>query len=172
MIDYEELNAPQTQQELSALCEVLRACVADGASVGFINAADGEAIARFWQDRVYSIASGDCQLLVAREAGRIVATVMVCYSGMPNGRHRAEISKLLVHPQARRQGIARRLMQQAEALAQESGRSLLVLDTRSGDVASDLYLSLGWQIAGAIPFYAESTEGVLDATTLMYKKLV
>lgn len=171
MIDYEALNAPQAQQELSALCEVLRACVADGASVGFIDAADSEAIARFWQEMVYSIASGDRQLLVAREAGGIVATVMVCYSGMPNGRHRAEISKLLVHPQARRQGIARQLMQQAEALAQRGGRSLLVLDTRSGDVASDLYLSLGWQIAGAIPFYAESTEGLLEATTLMYKKL-
>lgn len=171
MIDYEALNAQQAQQSLPALCDVLQACVADGASVGFIHADDRETISRFWQDAVYSIASGDRQLLVAREAGCIVATVMVCYSGMPNGRHRAEISKLLVHPQARRQGIARRLMQQAEALAQAAGQCLLVLDTRSGDIARELYLSLGWRVAGEIPFYAESTEGELDATTVMYKTL-
>jgi len=97
--------------------------------------------------------------------------VMVGFSAMPNGRHRAEISKLLVHPRARRQGIARRLMQQAEQLAAQQGKTLLVLDTRSGDVATTLYLSMDWQIAGSIPLYAESTEGVLDATTVMYKVL-
>jgi ribosomal protein S18 acetylase RimI-like enzyme len=100
-----------------------------------------------------------------------VGTVILNGSAMPNGRHRAEISKLLVHPQARRQGIARELMQRAEQQARAQGKTLLVLDTRSGDVASDLYRSLGWQVAGSIPFYAESTAGVLDATTYMYKVL-
>jgi ribosomal protein S18 acetylase RimI-like enzyme len=128
-------------------------------------------MARFWQDKIYSLASGDNQLLVAWQAGEIVATVMLGFSSMPNGRHRAEISKLLVHPRARRQGIARRLMLRAEQLAQQQGKTLLVLDTRSGDVASALYLSLGWQVAGSIPYYAESTAGELDATTVMYKRL-
>lgn len=169
MISYQELSAPQAQRQLPALCEVLHACVAEGASVGFVDAADGKAIQAFWQSRIDTIARQETQLLVACEAERVVATVMISYSGMPNGRHRAEIGKLLVHPQARRQGIARQLMQQAEVLAQARGCLLLVLDTRSGDVASQLYLSLGWQIAGAIPFYAASTAGPLEATTLMYK---
>lgn len=172
MIDYQEVNAAQAQQALPELCELLQSCAAAGASVGFIDAADGGAINSFWQERVHAIASQQTRLLAARAAGRIVGTVMVNYVDIPNGRHRAEVSKLLVHPQARRQGIARRLMQQAEAQAQAAGRSLLVLDTRSGDVASDLYLSLGWQIAGSIPYYAESTEGAFDATTLMYKILI
>lgn len=171
MIDIECLSATQAQPLLAALCDVLQGCVADGASVGFIDASDRAAIERFWQDKIYSLASGDNQLLVAYQQGVIVATVMVGFSAMPNGRHRAEISKLLVHPRARRQGIARRLMQQAEQLAAEQGKTLLVLDTRSGDVATDLYLSMDWQIAGSIPMYAESTEGVLDATTVMFKLL-
>lgn len=171
MIDIEPLSATQAQPLLAALCDVLQGCVADGASVGFIDADDRAAIERFWQDKIYSLASGDNQLLVAYQQGVIVATVMVGFSAMPNGRHRAEISKLLVHPRARRQGIARRLMQQAEQLAAQQGKTLLVLDTRSGDVATDLYLSMNWQIAGSIPLYAESTEGVLDATTVMYKVL-
>ncbi|WP_336777225.1 GNAT family N-acetyltransferase [Pantoea sp. USHLN256] len=171
MIEIEPLSATQAQPLLAALSDVLQGCVADGASVGFIDVRDRAAIERFWQDKIYSLASGDNQLLVAYQQGVIVATVMVGFSAMPNGRHRAEISKLLVHPRARRQGIARRLMQQAEQLAQQQGKSLLVLDTRSGDVATALYLSMDWQIAGAIPQYAESTEGALDATTVMYKVL-
>ncbi len=169
MTEIEQLSATQAQPLLAALTEVLQGCVADGASVGFIDAGDRAAMERFWQDKIYSLASGDNQLLVAWQQGVIVATVMIGFSAMPNGRHRAEVSKLLVHPRARRQGIARRLMQQAEQLAVEQGKTLLVLDTRSGDVATDLYLSLDWQIAGSIPLYAESTEGALDATTVMYK---
>ena len=169
MTEIEQLSATQAQPLLAALTEVLQGCVADGASVGFIDAGDRAAMERFWQDKIISLASGDNQLLVARQQGVIVAMVMVGFSAMPNGRHRAEISKLLVHPAARRQGIARRLMQQAEQLAVEQGKTLLVLDTRSGDVATDLYLSMDWQIAGSIPLYAESTEGALDATTVMYK---
>lgn len=169
MTEIEQLSATQAQPLLAALTEVIHGCVADGASVGFIDADDRAAMERFWQDKIYSLASGDNQLLVAWQQGVIVATVMVGFSAMPNGRHRAEISKLLVHPRARRQGIARRLMQQAEHLAVEQGKTLLVLDTRSGDVATQLYLSMDWQIAGSIPLYAESTEGALDATTVMYK---
>ncbi|MEK6305948.1 MAG: GNAT family N-acetyltransferase [Pantoea dispersa] len=171
MIEIDSLSATQAQPLLASLCEVLHGCVADGASVGFIDADDRAVMARFWQDKIYSLASGDNQLLVAWQAGEIVATVMLGFSSMPNGRHRAEISKLLVHPRVRRQGIARRLMLRAEQLAQQQGKTLLVLDTRSGDVASALYLSLGWQVAGSIPYYAESTAGELDATTVMYKRL-
>lgn len=171
MTDYATLSATQAQQLLGELTDVLQGCVADGASVGFIDAQDDEVMVRFWQQRITSINSGDSELLVARQHGRIVATVIISRSGMPNGRHRAEISKLLVHPQARRQGIARELMQRAERRARAQGKTLLVLDTRSGDVASDLYRSLGWQVAGSIPCYAESIAGVLDATTYMYKVL-
>ena len=171
MTDYATLSAAQAQQQLGELTDVLQGCVADGASVGFIDAEDDEVMVRFWQQRIASITSGDSELLVARQHGRIVATVILSRSGMPNGRHRAEISKLLVHPQARRQGIARELMQRADRRARAQGKTLLVLDTRSGDVASDLYRSLGWQVAGSIPCYAESIAGVLDATTYMYKVL-
>jgi len=171
MIDYQRLSPEQAQQEMDGLTAVLQACVADGASVGFVDAADVAVMTRFWQQRVASLTSGESELLVARQHNRIVATVILSRSAMPNGRHRADVSKLLVHPQARRQGIARELMQRAEQLARGQGKTLLVLDTRSGDVASDLYRSLGWQVAGSIPFYAESTAGVLDATTYMYKVL-
>ncbi|ORM76531.1 GNAT family N-acetyltransferase [Pantoea deleyi] len=171
MIDYTRFSALQAQQHQASLSALLQACVADGASVGFTDAADQQAIRHFWQQRIPALAAGESQLFVARQQETLLGTVMINFSAMPNGRHRAEIGKLLVHPQARRQGIARTLMQHAEQQARAEGKTLLVLDTRSGDVASDLYRSLGWQVAGEIPFYAESIAGVLDATTLMYKVL-
>lgn len=169
-INYQWLNASQAQQALTALCDVLDGCVAQGASIGFVDR-DAKAMAHFWQDVVLSLACGDKQLLVAKRGGRIVGTVMLVLAMPANGAHRAEVIKLLVHPDARRLGIARELMQQAEARAGEVGRSLLVLDTRSGDTAEPLYLSLGWQVAGQIPGYARSTAGVMDATTIMFKAI-
>ncbi|MEQ4530484.1 MAG: GNAT family N-acetyltransferase [Mixta sp.] len=171
MIEYQVLNKQQAHSELEALTDVLQGCVSDGASVGFIDADDRQIMRNFWLDTLSGLDQNERLLIVARQQQRIVATVMVVWNLMPNGRHRAEISKLLVHPAARRQGIARQLMHLAEERVKQSGRTLMVLDTRSGDIASLLYLSLGWEIAGAIPYYAQSTEGVMDATTVMYKRL-
>lgn len=169
MTEYQWLTAQQAQAELPALCKVLDGCIAEGASIGFIHR-DPDALHHFWQDAVLSLACGDKQLLVARIAGRIVATVMLVLAMPANGAHRGEIIKLLVHPDARRCGIARQLMCQAEQRAWQAGRSLLVLDTRSGDIAESLYHELGWQVAGQIPAYARSTAGELDSTTVMYKQ--
>lgn len=171
MIEYQIINRQQAINELEALTDVLQGCVSAGASVGFIDPDDRQVMRNFWQDSFNGLEQGDRLLLVARQQQQIVATVMVLWNMMPNGRHRAEISKLLVHPAARRQGIARELMERAEQLVKQAGRSLMVLDTRSGDIASLLYLSLGWEVAGAIPYYAQSTEGAMDATTVMYKRL-
>ncbi|WLS77686.1 GNAT family N-acetyltransferase [Erwinia pyri] len=169
-IEYQILTAAQAESEQMALYHVLYACVAEGASIGFTSL-DAKPMQRLWQGMITSLTEGNKQLIVARQNGEIVATVIVVLDMPPNGAHRAEIAKLLVHPKARRQGIARLLLQQAEKLARQAGRSLAVLDTRSGDVAEQLYLSQGWLVCGQIPGYAISTEGIADATTVMYKFL-
>ncbi|WP_241114278.1 GNAT family N-acetyltransferase, partial [Achromobacter insuavis] len=91
----------------------------------------------------------------------------------PNQPHRAEIRKLLVHPDFRRRGIARELMQAAEAAAVTAGRSLITLDTRTGDNAEPLYTSLGYRTVGVIPGFARDARDPnrLDGTTIMYKPL-
>lgn len=171
MTTYEWIDAEQARSDRHSLCELLQACVADGASIGFTDPHDHAAMEDFWQQRVASLATGENELIVARQHERVVGTLTLSAAVMPNGRHRAEINKLLVHPATRRQGIGRQLMQLAERRAQVLGKTLLVLDTRSGDVATQLYLSLGWQIAGSIPGYAESIAGELEATTVMFKPL-
>lgn len=171
MTNFAWIDVAQARQRLTQLSDLLQACVADGASIGFTDPQDRAVIEQFWRSRTANLVSGESELFIASQHDVVVGCVMLGVGSMPNGRHRAEVSKLLVHPRARRQGIARQLMRLAEQRAQALDKTLLVLDTRSGDVATDLYLSLGWQIAGAIPGYAESITGEREATTVMFKRL-
>jgi ribosomal protein S18 acetylase RimI-like enzyme len=79
--------------------------------------------------------------------------------------------QLLVHSQARRQGIGQALMQAAEQIAREQHRSLLVLDTRVGDHGEILYRKLGFVVAGIIPNYVRNKHGAYEGTVMMYKIL-
>lgn len=159
--------------ELEALAAVLHAAVIEGASVGFVLPFSPDDALAFWRDRVQpAVRMGARRVWVARVEGRTVGTVQLILDTPPNQRHRAEIAKLLVHPEARRLGIGRRLMEAAEAAARAEGRSLLTLDTRTGDRAEPLYLSMGYITAGVIPGYARGPNSPeLEATTIMYKRL-
>jgi hypothetical protein len=156
--------------ELGAL---LHACVLAGASVNFVLPFTREEADAFWREKVIEPARRRGRiLLVARSGERIVGTVMLDVETPPNQPHRAEVTKLLVHPGARRRGIGRALMAALEETASDLGRSLLTLDTRTGDAAEPLYASLGYVTVGTIPRYCRATESErLDATTIMYKHL-
>ncbi|MBA3842332.1 MAG: GNAT family N-acetyltransferase [Actinobacteria bacterium] len=110
-------------------------------------------------------------LLAAFADGTVVGTVQVILVLPPNQPHRGEITKLLVHRSARKRGVAERLMRRAEAEALTEGKSLLVLDTVTGDPAERLYTRLGWTPVGVIPDYALYPDGRTCATTVFFKPL-
>ena len=168
----EELSAAATLSLKSALGALLRDVVDGGASVGFLPPLDGDEARAYWDGVVAALKGGARRLWIARGAdGGIVGTVQLDLAGQANGRHRAEVIKLMVLSRARRQGIGRLLMEAAEAEARKLGRTTLVLDTRQGDPSEALYRGLGWQPAGAIPRYARSADGTLHTTALYYKLL-
>ncbi|XDU74938.1 GNAT family N-acetyltransferase [Rouxiella sp. WC2420] len=160
-----------SQADLLSLSDTLEACVKLGASVGFILPfGQAEALA-FWHKLLPAFAAGERRILVARLHGRIVGTVQLVVDMPGNGQHRADVVKLLVHPDARRQGVACRLMQTAEKLARSLNKTLLVLDTVTDSDAQTLYQSLGYELCGTIPGYALSTEGIYESTSVMYKSI-
>ncbi|NVD98511.1 GNAT family N-acetyltransferase [Massilia sp. BJB1822] len=168
----EELDGAGLRANLDALAEVLHDCVRHGASVGFVFPFTLDDARGFWRELVPQIESGARKLLVARDAeGVVCATVQLGLAMPPNGRHRADVNKMLVHTRARRQGLAGMLLAAAEEHARALGRSLLVLDTWSCSPAEDLYRKQGYQLCGQIPQYALAAEGGLGATTVMYKLL-
>ncbi|WP_159997485.1 N-acetyltransferase [Roseomonas sp. 18066] len=167
----EELTAEGLPAALPQLAALLEACVAAGASIGFLHPmAEGEAAA-WWRGLNDSLRDGSRRVLLARDGDRILGTGALALAGLPNGRHRAEVSKLMVHPEARRQGIARQVLAALDEIAWEEDRSLLVLDTRAGDAGEPLYRSLGWIEAGSIPGYALASEGPADATVFYWRAL-
>ncbi|MBA4494822.1 GNAT family N-acetyltransferase [Paenactinomyces guangxiensis] len=154
-------------QDLHSCASLLIAVVEDGASIGFLPPLREDDSLSYWQ----GVPAPTVRLWVARHNGEIVGTVQLHLSTTQNGTHRAEIAKLMVHPQSRRMGIARRLMTVAEQTAIQENRSLLVLDTRAGDPSNSLYRSLGFREAGRIPQYARSADGLLHETVFYYKLL-
>ena len=127
----------------------------------------------FWRRKVQpGLADGSRILFVARHEGRLAGSVQLNLDTPPNQPHRAEVNKLIVHPDCRRLGIARSLMLALEGEARARGRSLITLDTRTGDKAEPLYTSLGYETAGIVPgFSRDVASDRLDATTIMYKQI-
>ncbi len=161
----------ETRAALPQLGRLLKACVEDGAGIGFILPISLEKAEAFWAGKLSAIEAGEAILMVARDGEDIVGVVMLALAPQDNGRHRAEVAKLMVHPDHRRKGLARKLMAAIDGLARAQGRWLLVLDTVTGDRAEKLYPTCGYQQAGVIPDYAYNSHGHLDATTLFYKDL-
>jgi GNAT superfamily N-acetyltransferase len=153
------------------LADLLADAVDSGASVGFVTPFGRDQAADWWRSLSPDVASGRVIVLTARERGRIVGTVQLRLAPLPNSRHRAEVAKLLVHRDARRRGIARRLLATIEDVARREGRTLLVLDTISGSEADRLYRSLGWTVVGSVPNYAAMPDGTLAPTTYFYREL-
>ena len=110
-------------------------------------------------------------ILAAYDGDELVGTVQVILALPPNQPHRGEIAKLLVRRAARGRGIAKRLMERAEEEARAEGKSLLVLDTVTGDPAESLYAGMGWTKVGVIPGYALYPDGRPCDTTVFYKAL-
>jgi ribosomal protein S18 acetylase RimI-like enzyme len=154
-------------QELDDLTEVLVSCVAEGASLGFHAPLPLDAAYDWWA----GVPRDGVILLVAERHGRIVGTVQLQPAESENGAHRGEVAKLLVHPEWRRQGIARALMVALEEEARAAGKTLLVLDTREGDASNDLYRALDYREAGRIPGWALDASGRPSATVFWYKPL-
>jgi acetyltransferase len=169
----DSLTAEQALRAAGDLRAVLRDAVDGGASVGFLPPLAPATAAAYWAAVVAALDVGSRVLLVARRAedGTIVGSAQLHLETRDNGRHRAEVAKVMVLTAVRRQGIGRLLMEAAEAHARRLGRTTLVLDTRAGDPSERLYVVVGWRRAGEIPRSARSADGTLDASAFYYKLL-
>lgn len=157
--------------EIRGLSEVLIDCVEGGASVGFMFPMTRAKAEAFWRSTSASVARGERVLLAALDGqGAIVGTVQVVLNQPENQPHRGDVTKMLVHRRARRQGIGEALLAAAEHSALRAGKTLLVLDTASPD-AERLYARQGWRRCGPIPNYALWPDGTPCATTIFYKSL-
>lgn len=157
--------------ETPGFAALLIDAVDSGASVGFLPPlGEAEALA-YWRSVQAARLAGERLVWAAWRGPDLAGSVQLDLVQRPNGLHRAEVMKLLVHRRFRRRGLGQALMLAVEAAARERGRTTLVLDTLAGEPSERLYAGLGWQRAGAIPQFARIADGSLQPTVVYYKLL-
>ncbi|MFO0848663.1 MAG: GNAT family N-acetyltransferase [Gemmataceae bacterium] len=154
-----------------ALGEILVEVVADGGSVSFMHPLPVEQAEAFWVKSLAAADRGERVVLGASDDGRLVGTVTLLLDCPPNQPHRGEIAKMMTRVSHRGRGVATALLREAERIAAERGRTLLVLDTATDGGASDLYERLGYTLAGEIPDFALKPHGGLTGTKLYWKRI-
>lgn len=159
-----------SEAQIEELAGLLADCVEGGASVSFMLPLGMDKALAFWRGVAEGVARGERALLVAQDDSGILGTVQLVLAQPDNQPHRADVSKMLVRRRARRRGLGEALMRQAEQLARDCGKWLLVLDTASPD-AERLYERQGWQRVGVVPDYALMPDGALCDTAFYYRKL-
>ena len=81
-------------------------------------------------------------LLVLEQGGQLIASVMVGYEG-----HRGWVNYLAVHPDHRRQGLGRLLMDVAERRLRDLGCAKVNLQVRaSNETATEFYRQIGYTV--------------------------
>lgn len=166
------LTADEIDAHAAMLGAILVACVEGGASVGFIRGVSSARATLFWRDVAAKARDDGRAVIVAEDDGAILGVVQVIPAGPDNQPHRADVSKMLVTPAARRRGIGALLMDAAHDAARAMGRTLLVLDTQEHSDAERLYTRMGWTRAGVIPDYALDADGTTLITTVLYWKRI
>jgi acetyltransferase len=125
----------------------------------------------YWRDRAREIAQGRRVVLLAREQLQLVGSVQLGFASQQNASHRAELERLLVARSAQRRGVGTALIRAAEDTALEVGRTLLILNTRTGDPPHMLYSRLGYREVGTIPEFARNPDGTWNTTSILFKHL-
>lgn len=164
-------SGDQAGELRDGLVELLVDAVKAGATIGFLEAVSRDEAIEYWERVFAEVEFGRRLLIVAKNGEHVLGAIQLSLAQLPNGKHRGEVERLLVHTAARRQGLGTALMMAAEDAALARGRHLLLLDTRAGDPAGKLYEKLGYIRAGVIPGYALSPSGHLHGSAIYYRDL-
>jgi acetyltransferase len=165
------LNAAEFEIARPSLVALLLDVVAAGASIGFLASLDRAAANAYWDSVKAAMERGAQLLFVAERNGALYGSVQLQLCTEANGVNRAEVQKLMVHPEARRAGAATALMTALEAEALRRERGLLLVDTEAGAGAEKLWRSLRYSYLGSLPDYACSPKGEFRANAVYFKTL-
>ena len=160
-----------SSETIAALGDMLVETVAHGGSVSFMHPMPLQAAEAFWRDALAAAARGERVVLGAFDGAHLIGTVTLLLNLPPNQPHRAEIAKMMTRVSHRHRGVATALLREAERIALEHDRWLLVLDTAEDEGAAGLYERLGFHLTGVIPDYALKPHGGLTGTLIYWKRL-
>lgn len=167
----EVLDIAAATSAAERMADLLVTCVNAGSSLSFLAPLPMEKARDFWLGAARDVGAGRRAVLAAWHAGTLVATGTLDLASSDNQPHLAEAQKIIVHPSARRLGLARWMLRALEDAGRAAGRSLLVLDTRAGDAGEALYRAEGWTEYGRLDGHALDPAGRLVTTVFFYKRI-
>lgn len=167
--EVERLDAAAAESAERRLAEVMVACVDAGGAPGFLPPLDPGAAREVWRRVARAVARGEAVLLAAWSDGVLAGAATLDLATPRDQPHRAGVTRLLVHPEHRRRGLARALLARIEAEAVAERRGLLTGEARAGGAAEALYRRSGWQEGGRIPGYALDADGGAHDALFVWK---
>ena len=140
--------------DLPDLCDAAEVAIRDGGGFGWVEPPHRDVMERYWRG---VLAMPGRTLFVARLDGLAAGSTQLVHPPV-NNEAQAKIASLttaFVAPWARGHGLARRLVEVAEARARADGFAAINLDVRETQSAAiELYRALGYKHWGTNPAYA------------------
>jgi ribosomal protein S18 acetylase RimI-like enzyme len=166
-----ELDADAVDAHLDELAQLLLDAHASNMALGLASPLTRERAREAYRQTAARLAPGARVLLGALDGDTVIGAVHIARAEAENGRHRAEIQRLVVSAGRRGAGIGRELLEAAVERARAMGLGLLWLTTHEGTGADEAYQRLGWTRLGVIPDYATLPDGSLAGNAYYYLRL-
>ncbi len=165
------LDAAAAASAVPVLAAVLAECVDAGASLGFRAPLARPKAIKAIEALAADVAKGASRLIGGWIEGRLAGCVALRWDGRETEPHLATLSKLIVVPWGRGQGLGAKLIAEAEAAARQEGRSLIYLFASDDGAAPSLYRRLGYSLSGRIPGGGGLPDGRLVDALIFHKSL-
>jgi GNAT superfamily N-acetyltransferase len=171
LVQIVQLDADGIESHSGPLAQLLLEAHAAGMALGLAPNLTRAGADDAWRRVAALLAPGEHVQWAAFEADELLGAVHLARATAGNGRHRAEIQRLVVAADARGRGVGRALLDAAVERARSLGLRLLWLSTHEGSDADRIYPRLGWTRSGVIPDYARLPNGDLAGNAFYYLKL-
>ena len=147
-------EAQPSDEKLAAIVELLDCAADDGGILGHTQPMSLKEAATFQRSLRQALQAGAVHALLGEVSQELVFFCLLTPNPLPNCRHRAELSKGMLHPDYRRQhlmsAVVDAVVEKAESLQIEQ----LVLDVRENSHAHRVWQGLGFRSYGVLDDYA------------------
>ncbi|GAA0949113.1 GNAT family N-acetyltransferase [Pseudonocardia zijingensis] len=122
-----------------------------GGAVGFAADAPEQDIREAAEQAIEDVRAGGAQLFVLEDGDELVGAVFLRRGAKATTRHRADVVRLMVHPDLQGRGWGKALLDAVVAHATAIGLEQLLLSARGGTGLPDFYTKQGWTQVGLFP---------------------
>jgi ribosomal protein S18 acetylase RimI-like enzyme len=170
-ITIRQLSTLEFVAVLPDLIDLFLETVNGGSPLGFLAPITRETVRDYLISLFPEVEAGSRLVLVAYRNNVVVGSGQLALSLRSNSPHRAELERLFVERASRGQGIGTSLMHGLHSLSRQNGRTLILLNTRRGELAEAFYKGLGYREVGVIPGWTIGAGGERYDHVTLYLEL-